>query len=349
MANMYRVGGNGNGSVTLSGDAATSDVLSGKTFYSNSTQMQTGAMTNNGAVTQALDCGDSYTVPEGYHNGSGTVSANSLASQTGVDSGMSSIEADKMVSGYQGWVDGQKVTGTFEPDTVNNTAMSTQMGDRIIYPDSGKYFDRFIVEQFPREYVIPTHIYPSDASPVSIAVGDAVTPDIAGYVYASNAAVVPSGNKSLGTYTTNGSKSASCAGYATVSWTNNVSSSPTEETLWTNSSPTSAFATQTITLNSGKKFSDYQYIVFRYNATASSSVGGVVIVPSTLFATDMDGASGSKCAVALGNGSTSGYAVRYCKYISDTQTTVTKCMRTDGTSLSNTTIVPTAIDGINLK
>jgi len=339
MANMYRVGGNGNGSVTLSGDAATSDVLSGKTFYSNSTQMQTGAMTNNGAVSQTLDCGESYTVPEGYHNGSGTVSANSLASQTGIDSGMSPIEADKMVSGYQGWVDGQKVTGTFEPDTVNNTAMSTQMGDRIIYPDSGKYFDRFIVEQFPREYVIPTHIYPSDASPVSIAVGDAVTPDIAGYVYASNAAVVPSGNKSLGTYTTNGSKSASCAGYATVSWTNNVSSSPTEETLWTNSSPTSAFASQTVTIDSGKYFSNYKYIGIEYKYSKTQDNRMRIIAPKEDW--QISGTTAGYGQLSMGIKTSNGSGNRMVQYLSDTQVKFGSC------ASSNDLDIPLTIFGLN--
>ena len=32
-------------------------------------------MTNNGAVSQTLTPGQSYTIPEGYHNGSGVVSA----------------------------------------------------------------------------------------------------------------------------------------------------------------------------------------------------------------------------------------------------------------------------------
>ena len=60
---------------TLSGDAAASNVLSGKTFYNNSYTKQTGSMTNNGAVSKTLDTSTtSYTVPAGYHNGSGTVS-----------------------------------------------------------------------------------------------------------------------------------------------------------------------------------------------------------------------------------------------------------------------------------
>lgn len=97
----------------LSGDAAVGNVLSGKTFYNNSYTKQTGTMTNNGAVSPSgLNCGGSYTIPAGYHNGSGKVTANSLSSQTGVDSGKTAVTSGAMLSGYQGWVNGSKVSGT---------------------------------------------------------------------------------------------------------------------------------------------------------------------------------------------------------------------------------------------
>lgn len=62
----------------ITGNATTADVLSGKTFMSSSSpNEQTGAMTNNGAVTESLTTrGQVYTIPAGYHNGAGTVTAN---------------------------------------------------------------------------------------------------------------------------------------------------------------------------------------------------------------------------------------------------------------------------------
>lgn len=67
---------------TLSGDAATANVLYGKKFYSNSYTIQTGTMTNRGAVTPAaLNPGGSYTIPAGYHNGNGKVTARALNNQ----------------------------------------------------------------------------------------------------------------------------------------------------------------------------------------------------------------------------------------------------------------------------
>ena len=72
---------NGSGKVSAtanSGNASTSQVLSGATFYSNSATKQTGSMTNNGAVSGSVGVGGSYTIPAGYHNGSGKVSGPTL-------------------------------------------------------------------------------------------------------------------------------------------------------------------------------------------------------------------------------------------------------------------------------
>ena len=58
-------------------DAAAGDVLAGKVIVAADGSEVTGTMTNNGAVSQTLDVRSghtSYTVPAGYHNGSGTVS-----------------------------------------------------------------------------------------------------------------------------------------------------------------------------------------------------------------------------------------------------------------------------------
>ena len=48
-------------------------------------------MTNQGAKTSSLNCGESYTIPTGYHNGSGKITANSLASQTSATATASDI------------------------------------------------------------------------------------------------------------------------------------------------------------------------------------------------------------------------------------------------------------------
>ena len=58
------------------GNAGTGDVLSGKTFANANGDAYTGTMTNRGAVSQTINPGGSYTIPAGYHNGSGKVTAN---------------------------------------------------------------------------------------------------------------------------------------------------------------------------------------------------------------------------------------------------------------------------------
>lgn len=59
---------------TTDADAIAADMLEDKTAYVGSVKI-TGTMPNNGAVTKTLDgTTKSYTIPKGYHNGSGAVS-----------------------------------------------------------------------------------------------------------------------------------------------------------------------------------------------------------------------------------------------------------------------------------
>ena len=92
------------GTLELTGDVADSQVLVGKSFYkTNPKDKRTGTMTNCGASSALLNAGESYTIPSGYHNGGGKVTANSLANQTSgnADSGC-------ILSGRSAWVNVQK-------------------------------------------------------------------------------------------------------------------------------------------------------------------------------------------------------------------------------------------------
>ena len=94
-----------------SGTAAASEILSGETAWVNGVKI-TGTMTNRGAVTSSLNAGGSYTIPAGYHNGSGKVTANSLSSQTS-----GTAAAANILSGKTAYVNGSKITGTMKNHT----------------------------------------------------------------------------------------------------------------------------------------------------------------------------------------------------------------------------------------
>ena len=90
---------------TADANATAGNILVDKTAYVNGAKI-TGTMPNKGAMTASLNCGGSYTIPAGYHNGSGKVTANSLASQTSANATTGDILKNKTA-----WVNGSKITG----------------------------------------------------------------------------------------------------------------------------------------------------------------------------------------------------------------------------------------------
>ena len=88
-------------------DMATPEViLSGKKAWVDGNQI-TGTMMNRGTVNQTLKAGESYTIPEGYHDGNGVISSDSLASQT-----PGTATAEDIRNGKTAWVNGVETTGT---------------------------------------------------------------------------------------------------------------------------------------------------------------------------------------------------------------------------------------------
>ena len=115
---------------------ADSQALSGQTFlkFNPVTKLferRVGGMTNRGAVIQELGAGGSYAIPEGFHNGSGKVTAKSLASQTPGDSA-----AGHILAGRTAWVNGSKITGTIPSQAGGTLTPSTSA---VTANCSGKY------------------------------------------------------------------------------------------------------------------------------------------------------------------------------------------------------------------
>ena len=92
---------------SATGTTSADKVLAGETFSTENDTDLSGTMPNIGAVTSSLNCGGSYTIPKGYHNGNGRVTANSLSSQTSANA-----TANDIMNGKTAWVNGSKLTGT---------------------------------------------------------------------------------------------------------------------------------------------------------------------------------------------------------------------------------------------
>ena len=97
---------------TTDANATASEILSGKTAYVNKNKI-TGGMTNNGAVSGTISTvAGEYTVPAGYHDGSGTVAIDSTE--------QAKIIAENIKNG----VEILGVTGSYSGGTATATSVN---------------------------------------------------------------------------------------------------------------------------------------------------------------------------------------------------------------------------------
>lgn len=131
------------GTLELNGTAADSQVLFGQTYYNTDVKTKrTGSMANKGAVSQVLNAGGSYTVPAGYHNGSGKVTVNSLSSQTSA-----TATARHILSGQTAWVNGSKVTGSI----ANRAGWTGRIGvnGKVMIPEGHHNGQGYVDQSIP--------------------------------------------------------------------------------------------------------------------------------------------------------------------------------------------------------
>lgn len=112
---------------TTDATASASEILSGETAYGASGKI-TGSMPNNGGVTGTIDeVDEAYTIPAGYHDGSGSVSIDATEQAKII---AENIKDGVQILGVTGTYTGEGVTA----QTKTATPYTTQ---QVILPDTG--------------------------------------------------------------------------------------------------------------------------------------------------------------------------------------------------------------------
>lgn len=142
--------------IRATGNANAGDVLSGKTFSNAGANGLTGTMPNRGAVSTDLTSqGQQYTIPAGYHNGTGKVTANisnltagniragvTVGGVTGTFSQFSNgATAAQILSGRSAAVNGTTVNGSMPNRTGHVTGQGVSISGTTlrIRPQQGYY------------------------------------------------------------------------------------------------------------------------------------------------------------------------------------------------------------------